>query len=598
MKVLNSKSLGIFALEAKSTLIKFPFVILTSICATILSIYLIESNWTDKNQLRLLSVLILGIPILIGAKLLSLKPILGKEINLHLSTLVGILLLALFYFATRENVAPNYFLLYFQVSFMAHLLLSFVLFLRNGEISGFWQFNKTLFIRCVLTTIYSAFLYIGMALILISIEYLFDFNIPKTLYIDLFIFCAFVFQTWHFLAGIPGDLTKVNESTDYPIGLKIFTQYLLIPLLTLYMLVLYAYLFKIILQWNLPKGLVSWMISTMSVLGIFNLLLLYPKSRDKEDHWIASYSKYFYIALLPLITLLLVAVGKRISDYGVTESRYFLVAIACCLFCNSLYFIASTKKDIRFIPISLFIFAFLSSFGPWGAYKFSLRSQERRLEKILMKNNILEHGKINVNHGELPLAEEKDISSIVEYIVKNHGDSSFKQWLSSIAPLAKTNGLHVSDLVRALGIKYTPPNINSQNTSFSYSTLLNLEPIEIETYSHVLEFGTDSYKQFSFHKKNYQLYIDNDRSVVEIRRDRDVFATFNLAAAREKIESSRLEHKTGNLPLEFMTLKSESSKFQAKLILRNFLGTSRDHKIKIENLSGLLFFKSIEESHR
>ena len=45
----------------------------------------------------------------------------------------------------------------------------------------------------------------------------------------LWIVIAGVFETWFFLAGVPKNLEELDESDDYPKGLKIFTQYVLLP---------------------------------------------------------------------------------------------------------------------------------------------------------------------------------------------------------------------------------------------------------------------------------------------------------------------------------------------------------------------------------
>ena len=83
---------------------------------------------------------------------------------------------------------------------------------------------------------------------------------------------------------------------------------------------------------------------------------------------------------------------------------------------------ASQRKDIRVLPMSLCIAAFLSCWGPWGAFSVSLRSQEHRLMRLLEKDGLMTGGKLTANKGaSVGLKDRKAISSITDYIVGQHG---------------------------------------------------------------------------------------------------------------------------------------------------------------------------------
>jgi hypothetical protein len=43
---------------------------------------------------------------------------------------------------------------------------------------------------------------------------------------------------------------------------------------------------------------------------------------------IPLFSRLYYPALLPMVGLMAVAIGRRVSDYGITEKRYIVMA-AC-----------------------------------------------------------------------------------------------------------------------------------------------------------------------------------------------------------------------------------------------------------------------------
>jgi hypothetical protein len=211
----------------------------------------------------------------------------------------------------------------------------------------------------------------------------------------------------------------------------------------IYLLILYAYMFKIVFTAHWPAGWVAWMVMVFSVAGILSLLLIYPLRNEADNTWIRGYSKFYYVALLPLIVLLFCAIYKRVAPYGITEQRYFLLALATWLLFITLYFLLSKKKDIRLVPLSLCILAFLSVWGPWGAFAVSLNSQRHRLEGLLEKYGLMANGKVvagNLAEGKslagnptggkfvagnpevhVPAKDRKAISSTTDYIVSRHG---------------------------------------------------------------------------------------------------------------------------------------------------------------------------------
>ena len=312
-----------------------------------------------------------------------------------------------------------------------HWLIAVIGFGR-GEVNGFWVFNKRLFLRVLTTYLYSIVLYIGVSLALLAVDKLFNVDVRSEVYEECWWVLGGLFSVWFFLAGFPKTYENPGEISDYPRGLKIFTQYVLLSLVTVYLLILYAYMIKIILTRHWPAGWVAWMVMVFSVAGILSLLLIYPLRNLENNTWIRGYTRFFYQALLPLIILLFTAIYKRIGPYGITEQRYFLQALAWWLLFITVYFLVSRKKDIRLVPLSLSIFSFLSCWGPWGAFAVSLHSQRHRLEELLGKNRLLASGKVVAaeNPTKISLPDRVAITSVTEYLVDKHGYHSLQPMFS------------------------------------------------------------------------------------------------------------------------------------------------------------------------
>src|SRR6185312_15252406 len=390
-------SLDHLAEKTFSTFKRFPLAIVSAFIGSLFFIKAVhlsgKANTTHYYYWNIVMTSYLGMLLFISLKVLTEQKKLAKKTDFLLS-LFAIALLIGYYFSLPVEFMTISFTRFCLFALILHLTIAFIPYLENEMINGFWQYNKIIFLRIVLSALYTIVLYLGLVLALLALEKLFNIDINSDTYFDLWIWLAGVFNTWFFLSGFPRKFNELDFYTDYPKGLKIFTQYILLPLVTIYMVILYAYMFKIIFAAQWPVGWVSYLVIGFSTGGILSLLLIYPIRNHENNKWILIFSRFFYFALFPLILLLFFAVKRRISDYGVTEQRYFILVLALWLLFISCYFLVSKAKNIKVIPISLCLLALASSFGPWGAFAVSLSSQKQQLEALLNKYSILANGKV------------------------------------------------------------------------------------------------------------------------------------------------------------------------------------------------------------
>jgi hypothetical protein len=346
------------------------------------------------------------------------------------------------------------------LAFAFHLLVAVAPFHKKEENQAFWQLNKSLFLRFLTSALYSAVLFIGLSIAILSIQVLFDTNWSESIYLRLWLFIVGIFNTVFFLSGVPKPLENLAEERSYPKGLKIFTQYVLIPLASIYLLILLAYEGKILLEWHLPNGFVSILILGYAVFGMLSLLLVHPLRNLEENKWIKLFSKSFYLFLIPLIVLLILAVYTRIADYGITESRYVLIILTLWLCFITLYFLIKGQDQIRIIPISLCLIALIISFGPWGLQSISRSSQQKRLSALLA---------IKANKER-----DQEIRNIVDYLHDFHG-------IMALQPFTKTS---LSDIKTFFQKRNKKDSLNQyqsyqekENTKDSVLKLLGLNPM-------------------------------------------------------------------------------------------------------------------------
>ncbi|RZK60980.1 MAG: DUF4153 domain-containing protein [Hymenobacter sp.] len=273
---------------------------------------------------------------------------------------------------------------------------------RGADPPGFWRYNQTLFQRLLLAGLYSGVLYVGCAIALLALRELFGWDTNSDWFGFLFVALASLFNTWFFLAGVPADFAALEQEAPYPQSLKVFTQFVLLPLVVLYGGILYAYLGRIVVQWSLPKGWVSVLILALAVAGIFALLLIHPLRQSPDNTWIRTFARWFYRALFPLLGLLAVAIGTRVHAYGLTEERYFVLLLAAWLLGIALYFLVRQGQGIVWIPVSLAGLALGSVAGPWGAFAVAERSQLHELHALASRYHLLQNGHLDGANGRVP----------------------------------------------------------------------------------------------------------------------------------------------------------------------------------------------------
>jgi hypothetical protein len=417
-------SLSTLAREAALTFRRFPIVILDALAGTIAAIVLINRDYDDRGgpEERIFLAALLGIAFLFALTVFAERRGWSRS-RIRMTQAAGAVLLILYGMTLPAHafIPPSIHLIRFWLIFIAaHLCVAFAPFIARGETNGFWQFNRILFLRSLTSMLYALVLYAGLAIALAAIDNLFDVNVPSDRYLELFSVIAGLFMTWFFLSGVPDHLERLESEAHYPKALKVFTQYVLIPLVVVYLVILYAYMAKILITWDWPQGWVANLVIGFSVAGIFSLLLVYPIQSLAENVWIRSFARWFHVALIPLVGLLLLAVWRRVGEYGMTENRYFVIVLGLWLAAMVVMSFATGGKHIKAIPLSLCLVALLSAWGPWGAFAVSEKSQRGRLTEILERNGMLEDGRVRAPARELEFADIKEVSSIVAYMLRVH----------------------------------------------------------------------------------------------------------------------------------------------------------------------------------
>lgn len=364
----------------------------------------------------------------------------------------------------QMNIIPVRFV---HTALTLHLAAASLPYLGAREPWGFWQYNRALFFRFLVAVIYAAAVFVGVALAVAALDNLFGVDVPEETYGRLWFAAAFGLHPLVFLAGVPKEFASLNENRDYPKGLRIFSQNVMLPLVGLYVAILTTYLVKILITGTWPSGWVSYLVSALAVIGIFSLLMVHPERMRTERNWIDRYALGFWIAILYSAVMVLAALWQRIDQYGITEARYILGVLATWLAATALHRVITRTRDIKAIPTTLAVVGALTLAGPWSAYSVAKRSQLGRIEEILTTHGALSGNDLSSEPREIPFEEWRQVEDVVLYLVDNHGTGAFDRWTGGVGngdegwatePALDWNGLkeRIDGVVGRLGVRAGP----------------------------------------------------------------------------------------------------------------------------------------------
>lgn len=460
---LRLPSLGTVLALAFATLRRFPLVVACGVAAAAAAVLLREDAGPAWLHQRLLAAATLGLPLCTATTLLGERA--RSSLTRALPAVGALAALAAVDAAWDGWSRPVQLARYAQLSGAFHLLVAVLPFVGRGRPNAFWQYNRILFARFLAAGVSSATLFLGLALALAALQKLFGVDLPGTAYFRVWVLCAFVFNTWFFLGGVPDDLDALEASREYPAILRVFAQYTLVPLVTVYLVILTLYFAKVVVSWDWPSGWIGYLVSGVAGAGILALLLVHPLATREDQGWIAGFARAFWLGMLPAVVMLWLAIYQRVHQYGFTEARYFLVVLSVWLASIAVYYGATRARRIELIPASLCALALVAFAGPWGAYTVSRRSQAGRVRDLLAARGVLAGGHVRRAAADFTAADRRALSGAVRYLVATHGSAALRPVLGDsfaakvIGPAERSQAdpeERARTIVEALGVTYAP----------------------------------------------------------------------------------------------------------------------------------------------
>ena len=422
-----------------SAIANYPLVIIMAVALGAESIWLIHHEETDLFDEVLPWMLAqgMGISLFFALHTVSRYRKLSRPVTAGILIAgIGVLYLIGYHFDYMMSMAREETMVLEVIGYAlaSHLLVAFLPFFRKNTLNGFWQYNKSLFLRAFTTILYTGVLFAGLSGAIAAIQELFDVEFTAKIFAYLWFVMAFPVSALIFCAGVPlaDDIDALESSDDLPSGLRLFVQFVLLPLVVVYLCILYAYMGKIILSWTLPQGWVTILIMVFSVVGMLAMLLVHPFQQLTEHAWIKVITKNYYRSLLPLLVLQYVAIFTRISDYGFTSARWAVVAITAWLTFITVYKVFFKGKNIILIPYTLCAVAILFLIGPLSHKSISVWSQTAKINRLVKTLNLIDaKGKLKVYEANATTDSLMgEIYSATRYLNRNHQCTGLEPYIN------------------------------------------------------------------------------------------------------------------------------------------------------------------------
>ena len=404
-------------LHFKSGVERFPITIILAFLHFITGIYIAEVRSFQSDEFVEVNLLLFG-SIFITAMCEMLYEKYFYKQNRWLvrgiySAITFVISIIFFVEYLRTNDYYNiYYFTLIPISIVLFLLIPILKKKENKE-----KYLQSVFSNFVITGIFAVVLWIGVEIILTTVNYLF-FNSGDSLFFRLttysFWFITEVFGVSLFLSLLKKPDDNI-ENYEFPFIFNLLIKFVIIPLITIYTGVLYIYMARVIISMHLPKGLISHLVLWYTVFSVFVIILITPFTQ--KDKFFENFKKYFPYFSIPLIFASLFAVFQRTYQYGITENRYYvLISIFWLFFCMILYI---RKMNITGIFISLIVCLVISVYSPLSAKNVSNFSQSQRLKRMLVKYGALKDGKISKITQKLTNSQGSQIHTTIQYISDN-----------------------------------------------------------------------------------------------------------------------------------------------------------------------------------
>jgi len=320
---------------------------------------------------------------------------------------IGLVLLSALAYLALEGYENNP---YIWSGYVGVIIAMFVGIVYTANTAGISKTFSYIFKNTVFNGLVCGIVYAGTALSIFAFQSLiYDFNDSYKVYAiaALLIWVVLFFNLS--LSAIP----RRDAELKIPNLFKAIVMYVGLPVYLLLIAILYGYLGKILLAFNFPSGQVNWFASFASLMFIFFVLAL---EQYKDENKAAKvFVKFGGYAIIPIIVVQFIAMYIRLSNYGLTTSRYISLVLNIVALVFAVVTFVKNGRYIKHMLIAVICLSLLLTVTPLNIHDVPRWEQTARLTQVLQQNDMIENGKI-VAKDDISQEDKITITSAYNYL--------------------------------------------------------------------------------------------------------------------------------------------------------------------------------------
>lgn len=330
---------------------------------------------------------------------------------------------------------------------ITQIVLSNVLLLSMFVVPNLRQNDDTSFTRFTGDTITTAFFVflavfltgIAIMTLMYGIETLFNIRMANSnmyLWIMLISVACSMFVMLMPRVGQQGFVSGSSHK-----GWLFLGKFILLPILFLYLLVLYLYIIKILVTWQLPDGVVTYLtVGIMAELLAVEFIFHARMFGDTISRFWRTMRRLLPLLVLPPVVLMSIGLARRVSDYGWTIDRFYVLLANVMFYVTCLLlFVASFRKfKVLTVVTSSFcaLFLIVSVIPGVNISTLTRRIVSSDVQRLIESAStpFPEHKKnaaqLRSWYETLDPEEAELISSKLSYLSYTFGKESISQWVT------------------------------------------------------------------------------------------------------------------------------------------------------------------------
>lgn len=264
-------------------------------------------------------------------------------------------------------------------------------FWKNKDENAFWIFLFRNLKALVVGALIAALLLASVEALVFCFGALFEHDFDEKVYFYIFYFCASAVFPILYFSGIPAIEECHRETPALNKFATSTIRFLFVPVLSLAILLFYAYIVKFIVLWDMPQGMVSYFVSGFMLYMLALVTVLYPARLSPGSTFEKKLLKIFPAACIPLVAMMSVGLVRRISDYGISPGRIYVVGINIFFYIIiAVFLIDKIKCKSRYIAVIFCAIFFVITDTPLSAYSISQRVWMGSIKAALVEQGYTE----------------------------------------------------------------------------------------------------------------------------------------------------------------------------------------------------------------